>query len=831
MRQRSETWVKLAARGRFTLDVVAVIGGVTYTAISAPVIDRALLSDAMSIGNCIAASMKVSVLTDDEISTAASVVIKARITDGTTVSEWLEFGTFYIDKREKNNELITLQCFDAMLKASQRYVDPSKSDDRIGWPKSMQTCVTEIAHRIGVEIDPRTVISTAEAYQVAYPTNYTMQQVLEFIGAAHGGNWIITPENKLRLVPLISPPVETFDIIDYYYNKIHTDDGYKLVWQHRETDEPVENGAGGDIVNVPVVIGRITTGKSMIISRVTIAQDDKLGYTNGDDTGVELRNSNNPCANQAVCDDLYAALNGTVYAPFAITNACYDPCAELGDWVLVGDQVRSVLYKQTLTFSTDFRADASAPGKDETGSEYPYLTEIEKLHLEDESLKAYMDEAKKEVDSQILQTREAITLEVTARQQLAETVNALDTRISLTEGNITAEVTRATNAETELASRITVTEGSITAEVTRAEDAETSLSSRISITENNITLKVSKGDVSSQISVETGTVTIGSNRLIVESDNFNLNRSGEISASGSFTTESAYRKATLSSGGLSVYCDDSLSGSFRGDTEATRYESSSRSYNVLKIGVETNALIIASGGNYSFAYNNGLNPNGYTERIWFGADVRMQNTLYAAYIELDDGYINSFNTASNAGLYVGGDLYASGDLWCGGTKNRAVSTTNYGVVGLNSMESTVAVFSDIGSATLDVNGVAFIFFEPDFFETIDTSHDYQAFITPTSEGVIQRVEKANAFFTVYGEPNTSFDWVVYARQKGYVNHRMESVAIEPHKREPSVDSVFYGDDIPASQSEALMDEFPDNLDDLAEEYLKNYEQEVTNYDN
>lgn len=432
MRQRSETWAKLAARGRFTLDVVAVIGGVTYTAISAPIIDGALLSDAMSIGNCIAASLKVSVLTDNEISAAASVVIKARITDGTMFSEWLEFGTFYIDKREKNNGLITLQCFDAMLKASQRYVDPSNSDDRIGWPKSMQTCVTEIAHRIGVELDPRTVINTAEAYQVAYPTDYTMQQVLEFIGAAHGGNWVITPENKLRLVPLISPPVETFDIVDYDYRKIYTDDGYKLVWQHRETDEAVENGAGGDIVNVPVVIGKITTGKSVTISRITIARDDKLGYTNGDDTGAELRSSNNPYANQAVCDNLYTALNGTVYAPFAITNACYDPCAELGDLVLVGDQVRSVLYKQTLTFGTDFRVDASAPGKDETSSEYPYLTEIEKLHLADESLKTYSEETKTYLESKIEQTHEEITLEVDKLIEANEITEAAVSQLALT---------------------------------------------------------------------------------------------------------------------------------------------------------------------------------------------------------------------------------------------------------------------------------------------------------------------------------------------------------------------------------------------------------------
>lgn len=61
------------------MESVAVIGGVTYTAISAPIIDRACLGDTLAVGNCIAASMKVSILTDDDIPASAEVVIKARI--------------------------------------------------------------------------------------------------------------------------------------------------------------------------------------------------------------------------------------------------------------------------------------------------------------------------------------------------------------------------------------------------------------------------------------------------------------------------------------------------------------------------------------------------------------------------------------------------------------------------------------------------------------------------------------------------------------------------------------------------------------------------------
>lgn len=137
MRERSAIWQKIAARGDFGEDVEAVIAGKTYTAISAPVIERALCDSAVSVGNCIAASLKLSLLTEDIIPPASEVVIRARLYRGEAVSEWKEFGTFYIDRREENEGLVTLQCFDAMLKASQQYADPTDPEDRIGWPKTM----------------------------------------------------------------------------------------------------------------------------------------------------------------------------------------------------------------------------------------------------------------------------------------------------------------------------------------------------------------------------------------------------------------------------------------------------------------------------------------------------------------------------------------------------------------------------------------------------------------------------------------------------------------------------------------------------------------------
>ena len=206
MRHRSPVWIALARYGRFHFETKARIGTTEYTAISAPRVDRAVMGTPLTVGGCTSATLNLSILTDDNIAASTPIVILGRLTDGVNNSEWLEFGTFYINQRDTSYEgLITVSCYDAMLKANQTYLDGN--DNSANWPKTMKSVVEEIAYRIGVSIDPRTQINVGDDYIVPEPIDLTMMQVLGYIGACHGGNWIITEDNALRLVPLASAPM------------------------------------------------------------------------------------------------------------------------------------------------------------------------------------------------------------------------------------------------------------------------------------------------------------------------------------------------------------------------------------------------------------------------------------------------------------------------------------------------------------------------------------------------------------------------------------------------------------------------------------------------
>ena len=79
---------------------------------------------------------------------------------------------------------------------------------------------------------------------------------------------------------------------------------------------------------------------------------------------------------------------------------------------------------------------------------------------------------------------------------------------------------------------ISATASGLSSEVTRATNAEGSLSSRITQNADNIALKVSKGDVSSQISVESGQITLTGGRLVITSGNFQLTSGGIMTCYG-----------------------------------------------------------------------------------------------------------------------------------------------------------------------------------------------------------------------------------------------------------------------------------------------------------
>lgn len=435
MQQHSETWSRIVANGDFRLETVAVIDGVEYSTITAPIITNGLLSDkSLSVGNCVSGTLEFSVMTNDPIAKSAQVVIKSRVTDETTYSEWLEFGTFWVDHRtvdeSLDEKLTTLVCFDAMLKGNQPYVDNSQAME---WPKPMTTVVARIAEQMGVQVDSRTVIRTGTDYVVTKPNDdTTLLDILRWIGQLHGGNWTITQQNKLRLVPLVSAPSETFYVVDENQRRILTPEGDNLAWKPFENDV----SEGVDYINVPVILGDVTTSDAsskQSVTGVSITVDSETTYAAGTDAGIVLA-FENPYATQNICDNLFAQVNGTTYAAFEVTKAVYDPTVELGDLMYAGSLVQGVIYNTVQRYDIMYQADVSAPGEEELDSEYPVVTPMQKMQYAVSELKS---------DNVVIHSE-----------------------IRQTQSSITAEVTRATGVESDLSSRLVVAEGQIQTKVT-----------------------------------------------------------------------------------------------------------------------------------------------------------------------------------------------------------------------------------------------------------------------------------------------------------------------------------------------------------------------------
>lgn len=176
------------------------------------------LYEQFGIGNASTAKLTLSLFADN-IPKAATIKRYIRLRNGDQVSEWLPKGVFFANRRGEEDGYWTVEAFDAMRKAEQ----PWEPDQSLEFPLSMPEAVEEFARIMGVEIDPRTTINPS--YTIDYPTSdpeseagdyYSIRQELQWIAAAHAGNWIVTGEGKLLLVPLLSIPDETNYLVTEY---------------------------------------------------------------------------------------------------------------------------------------------------------------------------------------------------------------------------------------------------------------------------------------------------------------------------------------------------------------------------------------------------------------------------------------------------------------------------------------------------------------------------------------------------------------------------------------------------------------------------------------
>lgn len=239
------------------------------------------------------------------------------------------------------------------------------------------------------------------------------------------------------------------------------------------------------------------------------------------------------------------------------------PYLETGDYFILakdsGD-INSPIFARTLAGIQALKDTFESKGNKLRVNEDTQTSEIMSLQSKTMKIQKGVDGLLIEVtdldantSSRFEQTASKIEAEVTRAN---EAEGKLSGRLTVTADAITQEVTRAKAEEATLSSRITVTAEKITAEVSRAENEENNIRSALSLkadsatlgnyqtkdgmtdyatttwAQNQISSKVSKGDVCSEINQSSEQITLNSNRLVVNSSNFSLDKSGNVAMKG-----------------------------------------------------------------------------------------------------------------------------------------------------------------------------------------------------------------------------------------------------------------------------------------------------------
>lgn len=260
--------------------------------------------------------------------------------------------------------------------------------------------------------------------------------------------------------------------------------------------------------------------------------------------------------------NIFAKIKGITYQPNTTTLEGL-PYLETGDYYILtknNDDVGSPIFTRTLAGIQALKDTFESKGnklrvnEDSQTSEMMALqSRMLKIQKGVDGLLIEVTDLDENTSSRFEQTASKIEAEV---KRASNAEGELTGRITITADAITQEVTRAKAEEATLSGRINVTADQITAEVKRAEDEENSIRTALTLkadsaelgyyqtkadmtnyatttwAENKISSKVSVGDVCSEINQSSEQITFNSNRLVVNSSNFSLDKNGNVSMKG-----------------------------------------------------------------------------------------------------------------------------------------------------------------------------------------------------------------------------------------------------------------------------------------------------------
>lgn len=170
------------------------------------------------------------------------------------------------------------------------------------------------------------------------------------------------------------------------------------------------------------------------------------------------------------------------------------------------------------------------------------------------------------------------------------------------------------------------------------------------------------------------------------------------------------------------------------------------------------------------------------------SDMELEMSDSEAYFHLYHG--SSYSELTSYGLYFNysgspqgtnitrngigcvGSLDVLGSFTATGSKNRLVSTKDYGKRCLYAYETPSPMFGDVGEGVIAEDGKCYVFIDPIYSETVSLSQ-YQIFLQKYGEGECYVSRRTPSYFIVEGTPKLSFGWEIQAKQFDYDQRRLD----------------------------------------------------------
>lgn len=177
------------------------------------------------------------------------------------------------------------------------------------------------------------------------------------------------------------------------------------------------------------------------VSKVVLTVDSGNQYTVGDDTGKTITVSV-PWGSRAMAERILQSLQSYRYQPYTGKNAIADPAVEVGDAVIIGD-IMSTVVQKNVTFGRLTVMDLSAPATNEIEDEYPYKS------------KAQRTSERKEAQTRAAIEKSAEEVRVYVKDEVDGALAEVDVKLD----SIKLEVSQETGEDGKVYARLTLTVG------------------------------------------------------------------------------------------------------------------------------------------------------------------------------------------------------------------------------------------------------------------------------------------------------------------------------------------------------------------------------------